>query len=239
MREGGLNRISAQENLLQRSKLADQVLKCLMDWIMDGTLQMGDKLRTERISEELGVSRMPVREALNMLEKKGIAVSEPYVGTRLIQLEEEEIVEIYHLRRLLESEASYYACLYITPETLEQVKQYHREYQEILLAPALNAKKIHLKNREFHFTIYQASGMKRLCGMIEGLWDTLSFFKMLYGETLLKTDEGKRKMIAEHQSYIDYLEAGKAEELRDVTWANITDKLSRYERALKRTEDFI
>lgn len=232
MSEGGLSRASAQEAILQRSKMADQVLKCLMDWIMDGTLQMGDKLRTERISETLGVSRMPVREALNMLEKKGIAVSEPYVGTRLISLEKDEIVEIYHLRRLLESEAAYYACLYMTPEILEQVKQYHREYQEILLAPTLNAKSIHLKNREFHFTIYRASGMKRLCGMIEGLWDTLSFFKMLYGETLLTTEEGKRKMIAEHQSYIDYLEAGEAEKLRNATCANITDKLSRYERSM-------
>lgn len=232
MSEGRLKRSSVQESLLQRSKMADQVLKCLMDWIMDGTLQMGDKLRTERISEALGVSRMPVREALNMLEKKGIAVSEPYVGTRLISLEKDEIVELYDLRRLLESEAAYYACLRMTPETLEQVKQYHREYQEILLAPVLNAKSIHLKNREFHFTIYQASGMKRLCGMIEQLWDILSFFKMLYGETLLKTDEGKQKMIAEHQSYVDYLEAGEAEKLRDATCANITDKLSRYERSM-------
>lgn len=232
MSEGRQNKGSAQEALLQRSKMADQVLKCLMDWIMDGTLQMGDKLRTERISETLGVSRMPVREALNMLERKGIAVSEPYVGTRLIHLEEDEIVEIYHLRRLLESEAAYYACLRMTPEILEQVKQLHREYQDILLSPTLNAKSIHLKNREFHFTIYQASGMKRLCGMIEGLWDILSFFKMLYGETLLKSEEGKQRMIAEHQSYIDYLEADEAEKLRDATCANITEKLNRYERSV-------
>ena len=68
--------------------------------------------------------------------------------------------------------------------------------------------------------------------MIEGLWDTLSFFKMLYGESLLKSEEGKRKMIAEHQSYIDYLEAGEAEKFRDATCANITDKLSRYERSM-------
>lgn len=38
---------------------------------------------------------------------------------------------------------------------------------------------------------------------------------MLYGETLLTTEEGKQKMIAEHQPYIDYLEAGEAEKLRD------------------------
>lgn len=218
---------------LQRSNLADQVLKSLMDWIMDGTLQMGDRLRTERISEELGVSRMPVREALNTLVRKGIAISEPYVGVRLIDLQLDEIVEIYRLRKLLESEAAYYACAHVTPEALDDIQRILGEYQEILLTPPLNGKEIHLKNREFHFSIYAISGMKRTCDMIEGLWDVLSFFKMLYGETLLVTPEGKRKMIAEHQSYIDYLRAGDADGLRKATERNIENKLERYLRSVE------
>ena len=213
---------------LQRSNLADQVLKSLMDWIMDGTLQMGDRLRTERISEELGVSRMPVREALNTLVRKGIAISEPYVGVRLIDLQIDEIIEIYRLRKLLESEAAYYACKRITPQALENIRRILGEYREILLTPPMNAKEIHLKNREFHFSIYAASGMNRTCGLIEGLWDVLSFFKMLYGETLLITPEGKQKMIAEHQSYIDYLSAGDAGGIRRATEQNIENKLERY-----------
>lgn len=218
---------------LQRSNLADQVLKSLMDWIMDGTLQMGDRLRTERISEELGVSRMPVREALNTLVRKGIAVSEPYVGVRLIDLQIDEIIEIYHLRKILEPEAAYYACKHMTPQALEESERLAREYERILLTPPLNAKEIHLKNREFHFSIFAASGMKRTCGLIEGLWDVLSFFKMLYGETLLITPEGKQKMIAEHQSYIDYLRAGEADALREATKVNIENKLERYLRSVQ------
>ncbi len=213
---------------LHRSNLADQVLKSLMDWIMDGTLQMGDRLRTERISEELGVSRMPVREALNTLVRKGIAISEPYVGVRLVDLKREEIIEIYRLRRLLESEAAYYACANITPQALEDIQEILDKYQDVLLTPPMNAKEIHLINREFHFSIFAISGMKRTCDMIEGLWDVLSFFKMLYGETLLVTPEGKRKMIAEHQSYVDFLRAGDAGGLREATKRNIENKLERY-----------
>lgn len=233
MTKSGSRGAEKQESILQRSKLADQVLKCLMDWIMDGTLQMGDKLRTEQISAELGVSRMPVREALNTLERKGIAVSEPYVGVRLVNLKENEIAEIYHLRQLLESEAAYAACKNITPEELEHIKTLHQEYREILMAPTLNAKSIHLKNREFHFAIYQASGLTRTCSLIESLWDILSFFKMLYGETLLETPEGKEKMLAEHQSYIDFLELGEAEKFRTATRRNIANKWKRYERCIK------
>ena len=233
MTTSGSRGAEKREAVLQRSKMADQVLKCLMDWIMDGTLQMGDKLRTEQLSAELGVSRMPVREALSILERKGIAVSEPYVGMHLVNLEKDEIAEIYHLRQMLESEAAYAACKHVTPEALEQIKQLHQEYQEILMAPTLNAKSIHLKNREFHFAIYQASGLCRTCEIIESLWDILSFFKMLYGETLLETPEGKRKMIAEHQSYIEYLEQGEAAEFRAATRRNIANKWKRYERHIK------
>lgn len=227
MTTGGKS-IEKKTTVLQRSNLADQVLKSLMDWIMDGTLQMGDRLRTERISEELGVSRMPVREALNTLVRKGIAISEPYVGVRLIDLQIEEIIEIYQLRKLMEPEAAYYACKNMTPKALEKIQRLSEEYTHILLTPPLNAKEIHLKNREFHFSIFAASGMKRTCGLIEGLWDVLSFFKMLYGETLLTTPEGKRRMIAEHQSYIDYLRAGDADALQNATRHNIENKLERY-----------
>lgn len=221
------------ERLPQKSKLSDQVLDCLMNWIMDGTLQMGDKLRTEKISTALGVSRMPVREALNALERKGIAVSEPYVGMRLIHLDNDEIAEIYRLRQLLEPEAGYHACCNITPAVLEGVKRIHQEYQEILLSPSFNAKDIHLKNREFHFAIYAASGLKRTCNMIEELWDASSFFKMLYGETLLATPEGKQQMIAEHQTYIDFLERGDAEAFRVTTQENIWNKWKRYEKSIE------
>lgn len=232
MNTGSMRDERTQDKLMRRGKLADQVLQCLMDWIMDGTLQMGDKLYTERISEELGVSRMPVREALNVLERKGIAVSEPYLGTRLIDLRTTEVFEIYRLRQLLEPEAAYEACRKMTPERLEWIRQIHEEYQE-LMVPDLDAKKVHLKNREFHFAIYSASGMKRNCSMIASLWDTLSFFKLLYGETLLLTAEGQQKMVAEHQSYIDYLAAGEAEALRQAMQVNIKEKLERYKAYLK------
>lgn len=57
--------------VLQHNKLPDLVLDKLMEWIMSGKLSMGDKLNTEELASQLGVSRMPIREALSNLEKKG------------------------------------------------------------------------------------------------------------------------------------------------------------------------
>ena len=56
--------------VLQHNKLPDLVLDKLMEWIMSGKLSMGDKLNTEELASQLGVSRMPIREALSNLEKK-------------------------------------------------------------------------------------------------------------------------------------------------------------------------
>ena len=54
--------------VLQHNKLPDLVLDKLMEWIMSGKLSMGDKLNTEELASQLGVSRMPIRDALSNLE---------------------------------------------------------------------------------------------------------------------------------------------------------------------------
>ena len=96
--------------MLQRDTLPMQVLNKLMDWIMDGKLKMGEKLNTEELARQLGVSRMPIREALKSLEKMGLAESIPYVGVKLVSLEQEDVLQIYLMRQLLEPLAAGEAC---------------------------------------------------------------------------------------------------------------------------------
>ena len=87
------------ENLrLQRQKLNELVLERLLDWIMDGTLAMGERLNAEKIAQCLGVSRMPVREAFTMLEQLGLAEAIPYVGYKLIELDDKDVHELYLMR---------------------------------------------------------------------------------------------------------------------------------------------
>ena len=125
------NRVTmSRENqeMLKKDTLPMRVLNILMDWIMDGKLRMGDKLNTEEIARQLGVSRMPIREALNSLEKMGLAESVPYVGTRLITLTQEDILEIYMMRRMLEPMVAEEACRKITEEDIDFLEQILDEY---------------------------------------------------------------------------------------------------------------
>ena len=200
--------------MLQRDTLPMQVLNKLMDWIMDGKLKMGEKLNTEELARPLGVSRMPIREALKSLEKMGLAESVPYVGVKLVSLEQEDVLQIYLMRQLLEPLAAGEACKKITEEQIHELEEIHKEYIPIVEADEIDAKKLYLQNRKFHFAIYSISEMDRVCAMIESLWDTLSFFKLIYGRDVIKNTNGAKNMIAEHQGYIDALKDRDAERLK-------------------------
>lgn len=200
--------------MLQRDTLPMQVLNKLMDWIMDGKLKMGEKLNTEELARQLGVSRMPIREALKSLEKMGLAESIPYVGVKLVSLEQEDVLQIYLMRQLLEPLAAGEACKKITEEQIHELEEIHKEYILIVEADEIDAKKLYLQNRKFHFAIYSISEMDRVCAMIESLWDTLSFFKLIYGRDVIKNTNGAKNMIAEHQGYIDALKDRDAERLK-------------------------
>ena len=200
--------------MLQRDTLPMQVLNKLMDWIMDGKLKMGEKLNTEELARQLGVSRMPIREALKSLEKMGLAESVPYVGVKLVSLEQEDVLQIYLMRQLLEPLAAGEACKKITEEQIHELEEIHKEYVPIVEADEIDAKKLYLQNRKFHFAIYSISEMDRVCAMIESLWDTLSFFKLIYGRDVIKNTNGAKNSIAEHQGYIDALKDRDAERLK-------------------------
>lgn len=207
--------------MLQRDTLPMQVLNKLMDWIMDGRLKMGEKLNTEELARQLGVSRMPIREALKSLEKMGLAESIPYVGVRLVSLEQEDVLQIYLMRQLLEPLAAGEACKRITEEQIHELEEIQKEYIPIVEAEEIDAKKLYLQNRKFHFAIYAISGMDRVCSVIESLWDTLSFFKLIYGRDVIKNADGAKNMIAEHQGYIDALKNKDADTLKKALYDNL------------------
>lgn len=222
------NRVTMHQNdsvMLQKDTLPMQVLSKLMDWIMDGTLKMGEKLNTEELARQLGVSRMPIREALSGLEKMGLAESVPYVGMRLVSLTQEDVLEIYQMRQALEPLVAERSCANITKEDVEELEKIHEEYIRIVKEPELDVKRLYLQNRKFHFAIYSISGMNRVCAVIESLWDTLSFFKLIYGRDVLKNNGGADKMIAEHYGYIEALKNGDACLLKQKLYDNLAIRI--------------
>ena len=83
---------------ISRTVLREQVKDVLLQRIVSGELQPGERLVETRIAQELGTSQAPVREALRDLELLRLVESEPFRGSRVRVFDEEELIEVYPVR---------------------------------------------------------------------------------------------------------------------------------------------
>src|SRR4029077_4717901 len=83
---------------LKRLTLAGMTLEALRDRILRGEYPEGEPLRQDAIANELGVSRIPVREALRQLEAEGLVTFNPHRGAVVSTLSIDEIVELFEMR---------------------------------------------------------------------------------------------------------------------------------------------
>jgi DNA-binding GntR family transcriptional regulator len=93
---------SSGKNSIRRQPLAVEVFDLLYQRIITGEYKSGDWLRQERISEELNVSHIPVREALTRLESAGLLERIPYRGMRVPIYQQEQIIDAYTVRLLFD-----------------------------------------------------------------------------------------------------------------------------------------
>lgn len=201
--------------------LSELVTEQLIDFIMDGKIHMGEKLNTEELAQQLGVSRMPIRDAIKSLEKMGLVESIPYVGVHVVSLSEEDVREVYIGRKSLEPIAAYYACERITEEEMTEIETIHKELSAFCENMPLSAKKIFLYNKEFHFAIYRASGFKRIIDMIESLWNNLAFCKLIYSQNYAESRENARAMLKEHEGFLEALRERDSVLLQKLLYASL------------------
>ena len=223
MAEGQLSEEAVKESTTE--KTADQVLDMIMDYVADGTIQMGDRLNTAKLAQMMGTSRMPVREALSVMVQKRLAYNVRNAGMRVVEISDDEFVEIYRIRQLLEPEAAYLACKNATPEDIANLEQLFLEHEAAVMADPVNPKVVHKCNRAFHFGIYRAAHREHLTNVIGDLWDQLSFAKLLYGEALLNNPENRVALVREHRYYLECVKNGWAGEMRAAVYNCIEEKI--------------
>ncbi|HEY7179342.1 MAG TPA: GntR family transcriptional regulator [Gaiella sp.] len=91
---------------ISRTVLREQIKDLLLQRIASGELRPGERLVETRIAAELGTSQAPVREALRDLEQLRLVESEPFKGARVRAFGNEELVEVYPVRAVLEELAA-------------------------------------------------------------------------------------------------------------------------------------
>jgi DNA-binding GntR family transcriptional regulator len=136
----------------------------LRERIVSGALEAGTKIDQQALAEELGVSRMPVREALRRLSAEGFVELLSHRGAVVVQLSVEEIIEIYEMRGVLQGLAARLAVPNYTDEDIAEIKRLLDEMdatQDVQAWITLNG--------EFHRHIEGPANAKRLDELIERL----------------------------------------------------------------------
>src|SRR4051812_4262762 len=90
---------------VQRANVSESVAAAVRAMIVDGRLGEDERINEVRLSEALGVSRTPLREALNRLQAEGALTSAPGLGYRVLPLTVEELEQLYDIRPILDPEA--------------------------------------------------------------------------------------------------------------------------------------
>lgn len=157
--------------------LAREVYNRIKEMIISGRFQPGQRLVAQQIAEEMGVSRMPVREALKRLEAQGFVYSVPHKEVVVSGLSVKDIEEIYAIRRVLEVYSVRQACELATEEQLAELE---RIADEAEMAVALEGQAaFHEKNDEFHFALFRASGNETLAELLKSLWEKSAYYRTL------------------------------------------------------------
>jgi DNA-binding GntR family transcriptional regulator len=175
----------------------DYALNALREDLVSGRLLPGQRVTAEELALQLGVSHVPVREALRYLEAQGHFERDHRGRLRVSPTSPEEGEEVYLLRRLLESVVHERAVPLLTDEDILAVE---REFDAMEFA--LAAGDIHSyarANRRFHFTVFERSGqpwMLRFLGMI---WDAAA----RYQTALFVEDGWEGDLQAQHRKLLD------------------------------------
>jgi DNA-binding GntR family transcriptional regulator len=191
-----------------KSFLKDQAYEKIKKLIVNGDLVPGEFLSEGFLSEQLEMSRTPIRSALQRLELDGILRIHPKQGIYICDISVKQINEVYEIRMALESFA-------LRKLSKNIKKQQLVELQDILIKQYEYVKNVDTNlsleyDMMFHLKIMEFIENEQMLEMFKSIRDKLKF----YGNEVLKKKEIRlRQTYEEHLSILEELEKGNAEEV--------------------------
>lgn len=155
---------------LSRETLGERVTGELRALLVAGRLAPGEKLSLRRVAEALGVSMMPVREAVSRLAADGALEVLPGRAVRVPVLTLAQFRELTRLRLVVEGFAAEEAAKVATDAQIERVAGFEDAFRRAAGGDPPDAMAGVAANRDLHFALYEAAAMPSLVEMIERLW---------------------------------------------------------------------
>jgi DNA-binding GntR family transcriptional regulator len=186
-----------ESGLSSRTRGEDAYQK-MLDAIQSGKLKPGMRLREVELSEWLGSSRTPVREALNRLQTEGLVVQEPRRGMIIAELDHTMVAELYQMREVLEGAAASLAARHASDVEVGMLRDIADQDKAIGDDPAKLAK----NNRLFHEALYRAAHNRYLSKTLNSLRESMA----LLGQTTLGLPGRSATAFEEHDALVSAIE---------------------------------
>jgi DNA-binding GntR family transcriptional regulator len=210
--------------------LQDFAARTLTRAIVTGELKPGEKLSPTKLAEDLGISHIPVREALSALEAAGHVVRQPRVGFFVAELSLDYIEDVYHWRRVLEDEAHRLAIPRLSDSDLVKMRKLNAQASR---TTGISNRYLDL-NREFHFVAFERAGSATLLRFLNHLWDA----SLRYQNALATVPRPHSQLTDQHEALVEAFEArdvklvnARMAEHRGGTLVAMRDLVSAHEQA--------
>lgn len=177
--------------------------------IITGGIGPGEKLKEADLAAALGISRTPIREAVNRLEKEGLVEIFPQRGAFVVQPTERDIFELFLIRENLEGLATRLAAERVTPSALARLDACVEGFTEPFSEH--DVERYAREDFEFHRSIVVLSNAQRLIQLVSSLHDHIRIFRL----TTRGVSDRMKPSLDEHRQIIEALrrkDAGAAEE---------------------------
>jgi GntR family transcriptional regulator, rspAB operon transcriptional repressor len=186
------------------------VARNLRQAILEGRLAPNERIKQDAVAKRLGVSRIPVREALRALEGEGLVTLERDVGARVASLDPLELLEVYALREAIEPMMVAETARRISPDELaeawliNEASEPHAETNDALSYLA--------SDRSFHTALLEPARMPRAMAIVRGLWQTGERYRVIVSIQPHRLELS----VVEHRLILEALERRNSEDVAEL-----------------------
>lgn len=198
------------QGIPSKRSLSNFVYESLKRMIVKGELAPGTRLVESRVATQLNISRTPVREAFQRLEKEGLIKKNITGAVFVTDLSKEDVEETFGIRSVLESYAARLATLRHSKKDLMLLEKKVEQYEQALSKRKFE--ELSRINTEFHELLYKLSKSPRLVKMINELKDHMSRFR----EVILKVEEMAELSKEDHRRMLELMAKRDAEGVEKV-----------------------
>ncbi len=183
----------------QKAQAMERALQQLRAKVVSGELMPGEQIRQQEMAEDLGVSRVPLREALNVLADQGLLLHRPHQGYFVAKRAQNELAQIRRMLQLLEDELLG-SMEWPDASALKELKKLNQEMRKY--AAAAEWTPLMRRNREFHFKMFSLSPHRIILDEVQRLWALGEPFIALR----MSSPEARLRTVDEHDEIIRTLE---------------------------------